>query len=294
MEIEQKINIPQIGFGTFPQKEKLLESVPMAIKHGYRLIDTSDNYLNEEFVGKALGKIDSETLSKTTVISKFSQPLRTYELEKCFDESKAKLNNKLNIYLLHWPFPFLWKEEWKRMEELYLSGKCDAIGVCNFEEKHLRKLFKFCRIKPMFNQFECHPTFQQKSLVDFCRKNGITVIAYSPLARLDKKTFENETLNAIARKHNKTVGQIILRWHIEHGYRPIPSSSSENHIAENFDVFDFKLDKSDIERIDSLECGNRVRFNPNTRFTFRQKMRFLICRIKNFFKNLFYLFYWVN
>ncbi|MBR4329847.1 MAG: aldo/keto reductase, partial [Candidatus Riflebacteria bacterium] len=177
MENERKLNLPEMGFGTFPQKEKLLESVPTAIKYGYRLIDTSDNYQNEEFVGEALKKIDSETLDEITVISKFSQPMRTYELEKCFDESKAKLNNKLNVYLLHWPFPFLWKEEWKRMENLYLSGKCDAIGVCNFEEKHLKKLFKFCRVKPMFNQFECHPTFQQKELINFCKDNGITVIA---------------------------------------------------------------------------------------------------------------------
>ena len=136
--------IPEIGYGTFPNKEKLVEVIPIAYKNGYKLIDTSDNYLNEEFVGQGLSKIDSQDI---VVVSKFSQPLRTFDLEKCFNESKQKLG-KLNIYLLHWPFNHLWKQQWKLMEALYSDGLCDAIGVCNFDMGYMKELLSFCKIKP--------------------------------------------------------------------------------------------------------------------------------------------------
>lgn len=152
LELNNWYRIPELGFGTFPQKETLLESVPCAIKNGYTMIDTSDNYFNEEFI-----KADN-----AIVITKFSQPLRTNELMKCFDESLQKLGH-IDIYLLHWPFPYLWKTQWRMMEELYLSGKVKAIGVCNFDLGYMKELMRFCRVKPAINQFERHPIFKIRS-----------------------------------------------------------------------------------------------------------------------------------
>lgn len=272
-------SIPHIGIGTYPQKESLLDSIPFAVKIGYRMCDTSDNYSNESYLGKGISLVES---SNVIIISKFSQPQRTYELAKCFDESKNKIGN-LNIYLLHWPYPYLWKKQWRKMEDLYIAGKCDAIGVCNFDLGYLKELLSFCRIKPAINQFERHPLFQQQELVDFCHLNDIAVIAYSPIARMDKDLNENHVLNRIANKYGKTVNQVILRWDVDTHCIPIPASSSEKHIKENFDIFDFFLDADDIESINRLEAGKRIRFNPRSRFTFRQKASFLRSRLRLFF-----------
>lgn len=243
---------------------------------GVNLIDTSDNYQNEEYVGKGLAQVD---LSKVTVISKFSQPLRTNELEKCFDESKNNLG-AINIYLLHWPYPYLWKKQWRKMEKLYLAGKCEAIGVCNFDLGYMKELLKFCKVKPSINQIERHPMFQQQELVDFCHENDIAVMAYSPVARMDKDLQESEILKRLSAKYGKTINQIILRWDIDTGCIPIPASSSEKHIHENFSIFDFSLEKEEVESINSLEKGKRIRFNPRARFKTKQRMYFFAYRLK--------------
>lgn len=266
-------SIPEIGFGTYPYKEPLLTCIPKAIEsNGVDLIDSSDNYQNEEYVGKGLARID---LSKVTVISKFSQPLRTNELVNCFEESKANLG-AINIYLLHWPYPYLWKKQWRKMEELYLSGKCDAIGVCNFDLGYMKELLRFCMVKPAINQIERHPMFQQQEIVDYCQENDIAVMAYSPVARMDKKLHENSILKEIADKYGKTTSQVILRWDIDTGCTPIPASSSEKHIAENYDIFDFVLTDEEINAINGLEAGMRIRYNPRNRFATKEKIKFLL------------------
>lgn len=271
--------IPVIGFGTFPYKKIIVNNLRKAIQGGVKLVDTSDNYGNEEYVGEGLSELD---LSEVTIISKFSQPHRTCELDHCFEESKKKLG-KLNIYLLHWPYPYLWKLQWRKMEELYNAGKCDAIGVCNFDKGHMRELLSFCRIKPALNQIERHPLFQQQELVDYCIANEVAVMAYSPVARMDSELQNSPTLNTIAKKYKKTVNQVILRWDIETNCIPIPASSSELHIKENFDIFDFCLDVEEIALIKNLEKGKRIRYNPRTRFSFRERFRFLTYRVKNYF-----------
>ena len=279
IELNNGLSIPEIGFGTFPQKESLLESAKYAYSVGYRLFDISDNYKNEEFLGRAIHE-NPEKFGGAIVITKFSQATRTYELSTCFVESQNKLYGRINIYLLHWPYPFLWKEQWKRMEMLYDEGKCQAIGVCNFEVDKLKELLTFCKIKPVINQIERHPLFQQNDIVGFCKENDIQVMSYSPVARHDSSLYESEILKQIGQKYNKTISQVILRWDIDTGTIPIPGSKSQLHIKENMDVFDFKLTKEDIKLINSLECGKRIRFDPSKRFTIKQKIKFLLVRAK--------------
>lgn len=274
--------IPEIGFGSFPQKKELIESVKIAYDAGYRLFDTSDNYFNEEFLGNALLDTRGGTaydLDKIKVVSKFSQPYRTFELEKCFLESEGRLYGKVDIYLLHWPYPFLWKQQWRRMEKLYLQGKCRAIGVCNFEVPKLKQLMKFCKVPPTINQVERHPLFQQNDIVEYCKNNNIQVMSYSPVARFDNELLDSQILRRIAKKHSKNVVQVALRWNMDTGTIPVPGSRSEVHITENINVFDFALDIDDIEKIESMESGKRIRYNPNTRFSKIEKLKFLIMRI---------------
>jgi len=271
------LEIPEIGFGTFPQKETLPESVEYAYSAGFRMFDTSDNYRNENYLGQAVSN-NANNRKGSIIISKFSQAARTKELETCFRESREKLDGSLDIYLLHWPYPYLWKEQWRRMERLYEDGKCRGIGVCNFEVDKLRELLSFCRTKPVINQIERHPLFQQNEIVRFCKDNDIRVMCYSPTARHDPELFESDILKNLAEKYHKTVGQVVLRWDIDTGTVPIPASKSEAHIKENADVFDFVLSDEDIDRINSLERGKRIRYAPNKRFNLRQKMRFMLVR----------------
>lgn len=276
------LQIPLMGYGTYPQKDSLAENIPLAYNIGYRMVDTSDNYQNEVFVGKGLSKIAANDI---VVISKFSQPLKTNHLERCFFETQKKLG-QIDLYLMHWPFPYLWEKEWRMMEELYLKGLIKGIGVCNFDVGYLKKLLKICRVKPVINQFERHPLFQQEELVKMCKDNDIQVMSYSPVARMDSELHNHPVLKGLSEKYGKSINQIILRWHIDTQCIPIPASSSENHIKENFDVFDFQLTKEEIESINSMEAGKRIRFNPRTRFTKIQKQKFAKQRIKLEIKNL--------
>lgn len=278
-QLNNGYSIPLIGYGTFPQKESLVSNIPLAIKIGYRMVDCSDNYRNEEFIGRGLKETDT---SNIVVVTKFSQPFRTHELETCFEESYQKLG-RINVYLLHWPFPFLWKRQWRKMEDLYLSGKCDAIGVCNFDLGYLKELLSFCRVKPAINQFERHPIYQQRELCEFCHNNDIAVMSYSPVARMDKTLHESAIMKQISEKYKKTVSQVILRWDIDTNCIPIPASSSLNHIKENWDLYDFSLDEKDVEEINNLEIGKRIRFNPRTRFSFRKKVKLFMYRCKLMF-----------
>lgn len=258
-----------IGFGTYPNKENLIELIPSAINNGFTMLDTSDDYFNEEYIGK----INCENIK---IFTKYSICSNVLSVDNKFDLSSKKLNNnKIYAYLLHWPYPFLYKKIWKKMERLYLEGRVERIGVCNFDEKHLSKLLKKCKIKPMYNEIELHPLFQQKKLVDFCVKNDIQIISYSPFARMDNELFQNPELNRIALKYNTSVANIILCWNLKKGFIPIPSSSKIKHIDdmcfENIDSIE--LSKEEIGIIDLLDKGKRIRFNPNTYFSFKTKIK---------------------
>lgn len=276
---KDKLALPPIGYGTFPLKDRLETSVPQAVACGYRLVDTSDNYGNETFVGRGLAA-SGAAADEVLVVSKFSSALKTGNVARCFEASAKRLGGRVDAYLLHWPYPFLWKRCWREMEDLYLAGRCRAIGVCNFDRRMLERLLGFCRVKPMIDQFERHPLFQQAETADFCRANGIRVMCYSPLARMDARLMENPVLRGIAERHGASVAQVVLRWSVERGDVPIPASGTESHLRANFDVFGFSLTPEEMAQIDALEAGCRIRFDPAKRFTFGQKARFLVRALK--------------
>lgn len=279
MKTIKGIELPQIGYGTFPYTDDLIESIPLAYKAGYCLVDTSDNYGNEEYTGKGINGLNDLIL-----ITKFSQPFRTYDVKKCFDESSEKLTRRPDIYLLHWPYPFLWKTIWKQMEELYFNGECKAIGVCNFKVKRLEQLLKVCRVKPFINQIERHPMFQQKDIVDYCEANGIQIMSYSPVARQNEQLHKNETLKTLSEEYGKSINQIILNWNVTKGTLPIPASKSENHLKQNIDIFDFCMTDEEIAQIDALEANMRIRFDPDKRFTKRELFGFALVPVKHVIK----------
>ena len=252
--------IPAIGFGTYKaQEDEAIASVKKAIETGYRLIDTAAKYENEEAVGKAIKQsgIAREELMITTKL--WRENLGYESTKKAFETSLAKLDlDYIDLYLIHWPANAKNYENWQKanndswrvMEELVKEGKIKNIGVSNFWPEHLEPLLKAAEIKPVINQIEFHPGYWQPELTRYCKENNILIEAWSPLAR--GKVFESEEIKAIAKKYNKSVAQICLRWILEHNALVIPKSSTPERIEDNFDIFDFQLNAEDIKTIDNL------------------------------------------
>lgn len=252
--------IPIVGFGTYKcEEQEGIESVKCAISNGYSLIDTAAFYGNEEAVGKGI-KASGVSREEIFITSKLWRESLGYEsTKKEFKKSLNRLNVEyIDLYLIHWPANAKnydnWQktnaDTWRAMEELQAEGKIKSIGVSNFFQEHLEALFQTANLIPSINQIEFHPGYWQQELVAYCKSQNIVVESWSPLAR--GKVFGNEVLQAISKKHNKSVSQVCLRWIIQHDVIVIPKSTSPKRIEENINVFDFELSKEEMELINNL------------------------------------------
>lgn len=252
--------IPMIGFGTYKSTEQDgVQSVVNALNNGYRLIDTAAKYENEEAVGKGITSsgVDRKEIVVTTKL--WRENLGYEQTKKAFKESLHKLGlDYIDLYLIHWPANARnykdWQktnaDSWRAMEELQADGLIKSIGVSNFWREHLEALFQTANIIPAINQIEFHPGYWQPELTDFCKKQGIMIQSWSPLAR--GRVLDNEILKNIAGQHHKSVAQICLRWVIQHEVVVIPKSTTLQRIKENINLFDFELSEDDMVRINTL------------------------------------------
>lgn len=167
----------------------------------------------------------------------------------------------LDLYLIHWPVAGKFKEAWRALETLYRQGKVRAIGVSNFQVHHLKELLQDAEIKPVVNQVEYHPRLTQKTLNEFCQQNGIQLEAWSPL--MQGQLLDNQGLGEIAKKYNKSIAQIILRWDLQNGVVTIPKSTKEHRIIENSSIFDFELTLEEMNVISALNQDLRVGPDPD-------------------------------
>lgn len=250
--------IPQLGLGVWQLKdETALNSVSSALEAGYRHIDTPAIYENEEEVGEAIRSsgINRNDIFLTTKLWNTDQG---YESTlKAFDTSLKKLNTDyVDLYLIHWPAPEkdLYLDSWRALIKLKESDLVRSIGVSNFRKNDLERLIAETGVIPALNQIELHPRFQQNELRNFHKKHNIRTEAWSPLGQ--GKSLDDETLQSIARAYNKTVAQIILRWHMQIGNIAIPRSSSAERIKENFDIFNFSLTDADLDMITQMDIPN--------------------------------------
>ena len=227
----------------------------MLLKLVIDLLIRASAYFNEDGVGKA---VKSSGLKREDIYITSKLWLQDYGYESAkrgIERSLKKLDTDyIDLYLLHQPY-FDTKGAWKALEEAVDEGKIKSIGVSNHTIGFLEKLLPEMRIKPVVNQMECNPLFQQKELREYMKPYDIKMQAWYPLGHGNKELFENPILKNTAEKYNKTVSQIILRWHIEENIIPIPKSTSINHIKENFEIFDFSLDKEDMMQIRSIDTG---------------------------------------
>lgn len=247
--------IPAIGLGTYNLRGATgVQAMTSAIDMGYRLLDSAFNYENEGAVGEAVRR---STVSRQQLFITSKLPGRHHQYDKAIYTIQESLyRTKLDYYdlfLIHWPNPKtdLYVEAWQALIDAKKWGLIRSIGVCNFLPEHLDRLKKETGVLPSINQVELHPFFSQKEQLAYDKANGIVTESWSPLGRANN-VLENETIKQIAEAHGKTISQVILRWHTQLGALPIPKSSSPERQQENLEIFDFKLNDAEMNKIFSL------------------------------------------
>lgn len=264
-KLNNGVDIPLIGLGTYPMNGKtLLLTTIHALRLGYTYFDTASAYSNEKYLGYGL-KLTFKKRKDIFISTKLSNDQqREGNVKAALINSLSALKvDYVDLYLIHWPVPETYIDSWKQMEHLYEMGYARAIGVCNFHEHHLKNLLEVAKIVPAVNQIEVHPLLSQKPLIKFCSEYNILVSAYTPLARMIDQLINNDKLVEIANKYNKTVPQIILKWHIQCGIIPIPKTGNSDRLRENLEIFDFELTNSEVVAINNLNCNYRVRHDPD-------------------------------
>ena len=267
--------IPQIGLGVLRiDDEGVTPVVKAALAAGYRHIDGAAGYNNEAGVGRALAETGfnkGRRRRNLWLTTKLRDSEQGYDSAlKAFDDSLAKLRvDYVDMYMIHWPTPFNWRsgDTWKAFAKLRKEERVKTLGVCNFLPEHLERLHDETGEWPAINQIELHPTWQQRSVVEFCKERGIAVEAYSPMARGADLNAGDGTIERIAKAHNVSPAQVILRWHIENGTIIIPKSVHAARQKENLDLFGFALTLEEHAAIDALDGPKRAGHDPLT-FTY--------------------------
>lgn len=270
VRLNNGVMMPSIGFGVFqiPQNETK-RCVSDALEVGYRMIDTASSYFNEKEVGAAIRNsgIKREDIFVTTKL--WLQDYETDDALRAFDKSMTNLGlDYLDLYLLHKPYGNYYAA-WRVLERLYKEDRIRAIGVTSFSDERLQDLFLHNEIKPMVNQIETNPWYQQKASNRFLAQEGIQQEAWAPFAEGNGDIFNNSVLVEIARKHGKTVGQVILRWLNQRNVVVIPKSVRKERMAENLDIFSFTLTDEDMKAIATLDTGRSTVYDDQDLATTR-------------------------
>lgn len=260
-------SIPQLGLGVWrTPADATAQAVKAALDVGYRHIDTAAIYGNEAGVGEGL-KASGVPRGEVYITTKLWNAEQGFDSTlRAFDASMRLLGlDVLDLYLIHWPNPSreLYVDTWRAFVRLREEGRVRSIGVSNFEPEHIDRLVQETGAKPVLNQIELHPRFQQHRLREYHARQGIATQAWSPLGQ--GQLLEDAGIQAIASKHGNTAAQVVVRWHIEMGHVVIPKSVNPGRIAENAGVFDFALDAEDMAAIAKLDqAQGRIGPNPLT------------------------------
>lgn len=271
------VKIPQIGLGAaglwYGKKWKAMLTKSAikqyllynaAVKKDYFLYDSSHAYGYHQHLLGFISKSEKkrENMFLCTKVSNWQQRKRDIRTSLQFTLDILGVDY-IDLYLLHWPQPDTFVDCYLQMEELYKEGKVKAIGVCNCHKHHIETLMERATVIPAVNQFEIHPLFTQEPLIEYCRNLGIAPMAYTPLARMHDVLIESKQLRELSEKYNKTVPQIILRWHVQQGLITIPRTSKIERLNEYLDVFNFNLTDEEMQSINDLNDNVRLRFNPD-------------------------------
>jgi diketogulonate reductase-like aldo/keto reductase len=278
LTLNNGVTMPALGLGVFQSPpEETTAAVDTALRVGYRLIDTAAAYDNEREVGEGIRR-SGVPRDEIFVTTKLWMSDYGYDAAQIgFEASLRRLGvDHVDLYLLHQPVPTHFDETigaYKAAETFLADGRARAIGVSNFGTEHLRRLIDATDVVPAVNQVELHPYFTQPALRQVHADLGIATQAWSPLGGVlvyvpgadeSRGPLTDPVVTDLAAKHGKTPAQVVLRWHIEHGFCAIPKSVKPHRIAENFDIFDFALSPDEVAAIDALDKGTRGGPDPES------------------------------
>ena len=280
--------MPQVGLGTYLIPDQELEkTIVTAYDLGYRKFDTALRYRNETGIAKALKKhgINRKNVFITTKINidaffkggyHFDKKINLWNfktVKQVVQESFDNLDTDyIDLFLIHWTIPIPWAQRvYKELIRLNKKGRIRAVGVCTSLPPHFDALADVSNVIPAVNQFEISPLNTQKSLIKWCQDKGVVVEAMSTFShyRSNKprlEILENPVLICIAKLHQKTVAQVVLRWLLQQGISVIPKTWNEKYLAENIDLFDFELSSDEMAIIDGLNQGRFLNYNPYLSF----------------------------
>lgn len=252
------VEMPMLGFGVFqiPDHEEAKRAVLAALKAGYRLIDTAQSYMNERAVGEALRE-SGIPRREVFVTSKVWLQDFSYEgAQKAVARTLDAIGSDyVDLMLLHQPMGD-YIGAWRGLEKLYKEGKIRAIGMANCYPHVLADLCETFDIRPMVNQAEMHPFFQQGKNLETMKEYGVVPEAWAPFDEGLRNIFLGPVLTGIGKKYGKSAAQVALRWNLQRGVVVIPKSVHEERIRENSDVFDFTLSEDDMKAIAAMDIGH--------------------------------------
>jgi diketogulonate reductase-like aldo/keto reductase len=259
------VEMPALGVGSYqvgPGREAQ-ESFACALGMGYRLVDTSLAYGNERDLAVALRAVGLPR-DRVFITSKVENEDQGFdETLRAFERTVANLRtDHLDLYLVHWPVPDKRAATWRALQRLHDEGSCRAIGVSNYQPRHLQELLAWADTPPAVDQVEFHPFLYQKELLETCRARHVQLEAYAPLAKA--RRLDDPILTEIAAEHGVSAAQVMLRWAVQHDVIPIPRSAEAGHLRQNFAIWDFELSDEEMARLDGLDEGLRTDWDPTT------------------------------
>jgi diketogulonate reductase-like aldo/keto reductase len=262
VRLNQGPEMPVLGLGVFlsPPGEVTQQAVRWALEAGYRLIDTAAMYENETDVGAAI-RASGVPREEVFVTTKLWQENHGYEpAKRAFDRSLANLGLEyVDLYLIHWPRANSPEDRigsWQALEELRAEGRCRAVGVSNYTQRHLDEIAAHSKLVPAVDQIEFHPFIYDPEILGYCAARGIRVEAYSPLTR--NRRLDDPRIAEVARAVGRSPAQVLIRWGLQHGIVEIPKSVHRERIIENAGVFDFALSGAQMASLDGMVDRRRV------------------------------------
>ena len=254
--------MPQLGVGTFLVTGKDAPGkISYALRHGYRLIDTAQAYGNEKEVGEGIktSGVERDSIFVTSKISPHAMRGGAEAVRESIERSLADLGTGyIDLMLIHWPVAGKIRETWQVMEEFVDSGKIRSIGLSNFNPSHIDEVLSFARIRPVLNQIEIHPYMTQFNVSEYNFRNGIQTEAWGPLGQGVTGELNDPAILKIAKRHNKSAAQVILRWHMQRGLITMPRCDNPEYVRENAAIFDFELSPAEMEIISGLNRNQRT------------------------------------
>ncbi len=242
-----------------------IDAVANGLRAGFRGIDFSAAYgcgglIADAIEQSGIGRKDVFLTGRISNSAQFKGRIAVEDqIKRVLDEYRT---DYVDILMFHWPVTECYETTWKVICDAHEKGLARSIGVANCHPHHLKVLMEV-GLKPMVNQFEIHPLFTQKDLIKFNQDLGITVQSYTPLARMDQRLFRLPALRKIAEEHDKSLVQVVLRWHVQQGLVPVVRANKPSHQVESVSIFDFELTPGEMDTIDGFNIDSRLRYHPD-------------------------------